>query len=110
MVEMPVLGADQEVEDAVPVPVDDGGGGVVSGEDPGIEEPFVAKMEGPRITGDPAQEIHVLAVDQEVEVTVAIPVGQAKFAAAALSGPFGVEPEQAALTSRRHCGMVCVER
>ena len=47
--------------------------------------------------GDLAEEVDVAAVDQEVEPAVAVPVGQAELAAAALAGAAGVEPERAAV-------------
>jgi hypothetical protein len=97
IVEVSVPGADEEVRCAIPVPVDDGGGGIVSGEDAGIERPLVAEEEEPppQAVGDLAEQVDVAAVDREVELAIAVPVGQAELASTAPHGPVGIEPEHA---------------
>ena len=72
---MSIFGATKEIGLPVAIPVDNGRGGVVAGDDPGIDGPFVVEEEDARILadGDLAKDVDVQAVDQKVEPAVSRP-------------------------------------
>src|SRR3954468_12027330 len=111
VIEVPILGADEEVGRAVAVPVDDGGRGVVPGEDARVEHPQVAEEEGlpPFPAVDLAEEVGVAAVDEQVEAAVAVPIGQAELPSTARAGASVVEPERGTLLLLRTRDVVGVE-
>ncbi len=94
-VNSPILRADDQVRDTVAVEVDDRRAGRVSGQRAVGERSLVVEGDGSvLVLADVAQEVHVTAVDEQVEIAVAVPVGQAQLAATGTAGAVGVEPEQ----------------
>ena len=81
VIEIAVLGTDQQVADAVFVPADGGGAGVVTGEIGLAEVAHVLEKPFAIALADLLPELCVVAVDENVELAVAIPVSDAELAA-----------------------------
>ena len=77
--------AEHQVGATVAIPIDDRGAGGVAGQDAVVYLALV--LEGPRVGScrNVAQEIGVDAVNEEVQPAVAVPIGEAELAAAALA-------------------------
>ncbi len=83
IVEESIFGSDQQVGDTIAVPVHNGRAGGVAGESTVVDGAYFFKCVAVAAVGYVAVKEHVLMVEQQVELAVAVPVGEAEFASAA---------------------------
>ena len=88
---MPILGAEQQLSDAVAVPVDGRRARVVPCQLQRVDRPGVAERRDAIVLAEVEQHVRVRTVDDEVELAVAVPVDDAELPAAAFPGDAGVQ-------------------
>src|SRR3954470_20071381 len=93
VVKVAVLRSKEEIGDAVVVPVDRGGAGVVPGEIQCVEIAHVLEKPLPIALTNLAPPFGIGAVYEDVERAVAIPIDQAELAASALPAGAGIEAQ-----------------
>ena len=86
ILEEPIFSSYQEVGDAVPVPIDDGWAGRVASKDTVIDRTYFFKYVIVVGAGYITVKENVATVEEEVELAVAVPVGEAEFSSAAATG------------------------
>ena len=94
MVEVAVLGADEELGDAVAVEVDDRRARRVLGDVPARQRAAALEDHPAVLARRAVQQIDVGAVDEHVEVTVPVPVHDAELAPTAAARAPAVEPQR----------------
>jgi hypothetical protein len=96
-IEAAVFGTDEEVGEAVGVPIDGGGAGVMAFDVAVTDIAFIGKQHEAVALARLAQKLGVFAVDEDVLVTVAIPVHEAEFTAATFACAAVIDVEQFAI-------------
>ena len=112
-----VFRADEELQLSVAVPVGHGGAGVVAFQFRGSEGALI--FEARRADGvraGVAPEVRAYGIQQEIDRTVAVPIGQAEFAPARLAALLVIQPQWLSIRpgedalSRLQEQMWCMER
>ena len=99
---MPVFGADHDVRNAIVVEIDRSRTGRVSRESPRIERSTILETPLAVATFGLAQPSRVGAIDEKVQLAVAVEINNAKLSPTACAGLLGVELQRFSVHAAEH--------